>query len=100
MAKFGGKQPGAGRPKGSTTKPRITDYLTEDEISEIIKKAKELALMGNEAMIKLIFEQHLGKPAQSMELTGKDGKDLIPDSEAKQKIDESIGSYISKENIG
>ena len=32
MAKKGGKQPGAGRPKGSTTKIRVADYFTEKEV--------------------------------------------------------------------
>jgi hypothetical protein len=67
MAKFGGKQPGSGRPKGSTTKPRLSDYLTEKEINAIVKKAKELALAGNENMIKLITEQHFGKAIQPVE---------------------------------
>lgn len=69
--KFGGKQEGAGRPKGSTTKPRLSDYLTEDEIKQIVAKAKSMALEGNEAMIKLIVEHNFGKPVQPV--SGPDG---------------------------
>lgn len=59
----------AGRPKGATTKPRITDYLKKKEIDAIVAKAKELALAGDQAMIKLIIEQNFGKAAQAVELS-------------------------------
>ena len=66
MAK-GGKQPGAGRPRGSTTKPRLSDHLSDKEINAIVSKAKELALLGSEAMIKLLIEQKFGKAVQPLE---------------------------------
>lgn len=56
-----------GKPKGAVTKPRLSDYMTEEEILAIVNKAKELALAGSEAMIKLITEQHFGKPIQPVE---------------------------------
>lgn len=56
-----------GRPKGSTTKPRIADYLSEDEVLAIVSKAKELALQGNESMIKMLVEQKFGKAIQPVE---------------------------------
>ena len=67
MAKFGGKQKGAGRPKGSTTKPRISDYLTPQEINTLISKAYEMAASGNETMLKFILEQNFGKAIQPVE---------------------------------
>lgn len=66
MAK-GGKRTGAGRPVGSTTKPRFSDFMTEDEVLAIVAKAKEMALGGNEAMLKLIIEQKFGKAIQPVE---------------------------------
>lgn len=63
MAK-GGRQPGAGRPKGATSKPRISDYMTEKEVKQLVAKVKEMAFNGNESMIKLLVEQHFGKPLQ------------------------------------
>lgn len=65
MAK-GGKRVGAGRKVGSVTKPRLADYLSEKEIIEIIKVAKEKALAGDPVIIKLLLEQHLGKPHQAL----------------------------------
>lgn len=67
MAKFGGKQPGAGRPKGSTTKPRLSDYLSEKQVIKLIKKANEMAEEGDTLMLKFVLEQHFGKAIQPME---------------------------------
>lgn len=63
----GGKQPGAGRPKGSTTKVRVADHLSEDEMKQILLKAKEMALAGNEAMIKFLGDHYYGKAIQPVE---------------------------------
>lgn len=62
-------QPGIspGRPKGSKSKPRLTDYMSEEEITQIVHKARDLALKGNETMIKLILEQKFGKAVQAVE---------------------------------
>lgn len=67
MAKKGGKQPGAGRPKGSTTKPRISDFLTQQDVEKLLDKAYELARNGSENMLKFILEQHFGKAIQPVE---------------------------------
>ena len=64
-----------GRPPGSTTKPRLADHLSHDEIMAIVNKAKELAIKGNENMIKLIVEQHFGKAAQAVDVTS-DGEKI------------------------
>lgn len=58
-----------GRPKGSITKPRLSDHLSQEEIMAIVNKAKEMALAGNESMIKLITEQYYGKAAQAVDVT-------------------------------
>ena len=62
--KKGGKMPGAGRPKGSTTRPKISDYLSAGQMDTLVKRAFELANMGNETMLKFILEHHFGKAVQ------------------------------------
>jgi len=71
----GGKREGAGRPKGSSTKPKIADFLTEVEIKGVVDKAKEKIEEGDVTMIKFILEQIMGKAAQSMDVTS-DGEAL------------------------
>lgn len=70
----GGKQPGAGRPKGSTTRPQIRDYFTDEDIRNLVKRAKEKADEGNDTMLRTLLEQVFGKPAQALELQGKNGE--------------------------
>jgi hypothetical protein len=71
----GGKQPGAGRPKGSFTKPRLKDYISESEVKELIEKAKEQAKGGDTKLLTFILEQIFGKAPQAIDLTS-DGKAL------------------------
>ena len=68
--------PGAGRPKGSTTRPQIRDYFTDKDIKNLVAKAKEKAEEGNDAMLRTLLEQIFGKPAQALELQGKDGEPI------------------------
>jgi len=72
----GGKQPGAGRPKGSTTKPQLRDHLTEKDIADLIAVAKKKAKAGDTNMLKFILEQIYGKAPQAIDLN-PDGKPLI-----------------------
>lgn len=89
-----------GRPKGALdfkTKWEIfidkvakSNNLTPQEIDEQLfavgfKKAKE----GDYAFYRDLHDRLYGKPVQHTELTGKDGKDLIPEplsEEDKQKL--------------
>ena len=66
---------GAGRKKGSLSKPRITAHITDLEMRRIVAKAKTLALAGNERMIQFLAEQYYGKALQAMDVTS-DGKEL------------------------
>ena len=50
----GGKQPGAGRPKGSFSKPRISDFISEKEVKELIEKAKTQAKAGDVKLFTFI----------------------------------------------
>ncbi len=65
-----------GRPKGTTTRPQIRDYFTDADILELVATAKEKAKEGNDAMLKTLLEQIFGKPAQALEMTGKDGQPI------------------------
>lgn len=89
-----------GRPKGALdfkTKWEIfidkvakSNNLTPQEIDEQLfavgfKKAKE----GDYAFYRDLHDRLYGKPVQHTELTGKDGKDLIPEplsEEEKEKL--------------
>ena len=58
-----------GRPIGSTTKPRISDNLTPEQIESLIEKARDMASKGDTNMLKFILEQHFGKAPQAMDIT-------------------------------
>lgn len=73
----GGKQPGAGRPVGSYTRPQIRDYFTEKDIADLVASAKSKAKEGNDTMLRTLLEQIFGKPAQALELAGKDGEAIV-----------------------
>lgn len=61
---LGGKRPGAGRPKGSTSRPSIKDYMTPADVKKLTEKAKEKALEGDTNMLKFLLEQVYGKAPQ------------------------------------
>ena len=44
----GGKQPGAGRPKGSVTRPQIRDYFTQEDIRNLVDDAVRFLKQGLE----------------------------------------------------
>lgn len=86
MAKKGGKQPGAGRPKGSTTKPRLSDYLDEKQVNALVRKAYTLADGGDVTMLKFVLEQHFGKAIQPTELDVKGNVNISFDSTFKDAV--------------
>lgn len=62
----GGIRPGAGRPKGSKTRPQLIDYYTDSELAEFFADLKESA--KKDPMIKkFVAEQLLGKAMQPVE---------------------------------
>lgn len=65
---------GAGRPKGSYSRPQIRDYVTKEEIAELVEVAKKQAKNKPE-LLKFLLEQVFGKAAQSVDLTS-DGEKL------------------------
>lgn len=70
----GGARPGAGRKPGSVTKLKIRDYVSQDQVDELvellIKKVKE----GDPVLMKFLVEQLFGKAAQSLDLTSGEEK--------------------------
>ena len=67
MARCGGKQPGAGRPKGSNNliNRELLKVISNKEIKELIKKSYIDAYNGNERLRQYFMDQFVGKaPAQ------------------------------------
>jgi len=96
MAQRGGKREGAGRPKAIRTieRDRMMDYIAEriaEEGEPIVSALIEKAIKGDVMAIRELFDRGFGKPKQTTELTGKDGKDLFePSDKIKQLANELI----------
>ena len=65
----GGKREGAGRPKGSTTKPQFRDFVSEKEVKELVEQAKGLAKAGKVDLLKFVLEHIFGKAPQNLDVT-------------------------------
>lgn len=98
MAK-GGKREGAGRKIANHTiaiaearKRLVEEYLkVQGPIDQaLIKKAKD----GEIPAIKELYDRVYGKSLQAVEMTGKDGKDLIPESDERKKIADSFHAFL------
>lgn len=77
--KHGGARPGAGRPKGSISKLKVSDFFTPEEKDALVEKVKSMVLMADQPdkdMAKFLWEQLFGKATQRTELTGADGERL------------------------
>ena len=59
----GGKRLGAGRPRGSLTvsRPKIHDFVTKEEVKELVEKAKSEAKAGRPEILKFLLEQIFGR---------------------------------------
>lgn len=57
-----------GRPKGSTTRPQIRDYISQAEVKELVEKAKAQA-PENSRLLQFLLEQIFGKAPQSLDVT-------------------------------
>lgn len=77
----GGKQPGAGRPKGALAGHTILAQemrkalieAAAEEWGPIVKSLVRLAKQGEVYAIRELFDRIFGKATQGLELTGKDG---------------------------
>lgn len=88
----GGKQPGAGRPKGSTNKPQLKDHFTDKEIQAVVKQAKT-RYRENDKVLVHVIEQIFGKPQQFIDLSSN-GQGLVDDT-LKSKGDAALSSYFN-----
>ena len=59
----------SGRPKGTSNKPKLTDYMTEKEIEDIIIEYKNKSKKSERVLVHII-EMLMGKPQMSMDLQG------------------------------
>jgi len=75
--KWGGPRPGSGRPKGSTKRPQIKDFITEEQAHAVVASLLAEALEGKTDAAKYIADQYFGKAMQTQEISGRDGADLI-----------------------
>lgn len=57
------------RPKGSTTRPQIRQFLKEEDIREIMGVAVKKAKEGDVIMAKFLLEQSFGKAPQNLDIT-------------------------------
>lgn len=62
----GGAREGGGRPKGSTTRPKITDFMSEKEIKEYVILYLKMA-RKDPRMLTHLMEQLMGKATQGIE---------------------------------
>lgn len=56
-----------GRPKGSTSRPQLKDYITLVELRELVDSAKLKAKEGDTNLMKFILEQVFGKAIQPVD---------------------------------
>ncbi|OGJ47427.1 hypothetical protein A2344_00285 [Candidatus Peregrinibacteria bacterium RIFOXYB12_FULL_41_12] len=63
---WGGGRKGAGRPKGSTKRPRISDYITRTEVKKLVNIAKRKAEEKPE-ILRFLLEQIFGKAGLNIE---------------------------------
>lgn len=85
MARSGTNHKG-GRPKGSLSTHTIQTQeararaiaMVDAQLEEIFAPQIEKAITGDTQAFNAVLDRAWGKPLQAMEMSGKDGKDLIP----------------------
>lgn len=92
---------GSKKPKIVTDEREIRDHLQEAIDGEVNYDdgSAYYFITTKEAIYQAadsILDRTYGKATQITELTGKDGKDLIPDSDSKAKTDKAIVGYLKK----
>lgn len=99
---LGGKREGAGRKKGHLASHTIKAMeqrahaiaMVDAELEAIFRPQIEKAIKGDTSAFTAVLDRAWGKPMQSTELTGKDGKDLIPT--LSDKVSKIIDEYTHK----
>ena len=85
-----GNKGGPGRPP----KRKIEDYITENDVVNIVEKAREEALKGKPDLLKELLGYMFGKPKQGIELTGEDGQPIS--LEFRKNADKSIKEFLNE----
>ena len=93
MAKHGGKREGAGRKKGSKSKPSILDFWSDDEVEQYFMELKS-RYKESDVLMKFVGEQIMGKAPQA--LTGADGTALFPSKREKEQADKLLVDYLDR----
>ncbi len=68
--------------------------MVDAELEAIFAPQIEKAMKGDTSAFNAVLDRAWGKPLQAMEMTGKDGKDLIP--ELSPKVAKLIDEYTHK----
>ena len=66
----------SGNPKGRPAKFTIKDYITPDEVRELVDVAKKMAKGGDSKMLAFVLDHALGKAHQNIGLTDGEGESL------------------------
>ncbi len=74
-----GNKHGRGNPHATHSamlKRAFKACATEDDVKQYYAKLKDLALAGDVTALKLALEHTIGRPTQSVEITGADGDSM------------------------
>lgn len=71
----GGKRIGAGKPIGSCNKPKFYDYITIDEIKQLVAICKKQAKKKPE-LLRFVLEHTFGKAPQNINVGGQEDNPL------------------------
>jgi len=87
----------SGNPMGRPKKFTFSDYITEAEVKDLVKLAKQQAREGKSELIKFLLEQVFGKAKQSMDME-VDSRITLEDImfENWQRRKESLDEYYDK----
>lgn len=96
---LGGKREGAGRKKGfaALEAERQRVMVAEKLVTEfepIVDKAIAQAKEGFKDAREWLTEQAYGKVKSSLELSGPNGKDLLPSAKSLAKADKALKSFL------
>jgi len=95
----GGYRPGSGRKPGTVSKAaqlkrRFEDYFTEAEVKDLMADLKN-AMARDPKLQIFVLEQLFGKAPQRLEVTGRDGSQLVV---SMQYVNPDAGDATGKDN--
>lgn len=93
MSTQGGKREGAGRKKGSYTRPQLRDYISETEIRRLVEIAKTQASEKPE-ILKFVLEHIFGKAIQAIDMTSK-GQSINPTEQTRAMVERAVDEALN-----